>query len=119
MLKDVRFAIRALVRNPGFAWTAVVTLALGIGGNTAMFGLLDSVLLEPLPYEQPDRLVQVFERNPELSAERGIAYTDLNVSAHNFDDYRASNTVFTEMGWVGATGDNGTLNLAGGDRQPG
>lgn len=116
MLKDLQFGIRALLRNPGFTTAAVLTLALGIGGNTAIFSLLDSVLLEPLPYPQPEQLVQIFERNPEFSAERGIAYTDLNVSAHNFRDYRESNTVFSEMGWVGGTGDNGTVNLVGGDR---
>lgn len=116
MLQDLRFGLRSLMRNPGFATAAVLTLALGIGGITAIFSLLDSVLLEPLPYPQPDRLVQIFERNPESSAERGITYTDLRLSAHNYDDYRAANTVFTEMGWVGAPGDNGTVNLVGGDR---
>jgi putative ABC transport system permease protein len=116
MLKDVQFGIRALLRHPGFTVAAVLTLALGIGGNTAIFSLLNSVLLEPLPYPQPDRLVQIFERNPEVSAERGMAYTDLPVSAHNYQDYRESNTVFSEMGWVGGTGDKGTVNLVGGDR---
>lgn len=116
MLKDIQFGIRSLLRHPGFTLAAVLTLALGIGGNTAIFSVLDSVLLEPLPYAQPDQLVQVFERNPEFSVERGISYTDLPVSAHNYRDYRESNTVFSEMGWVGQTGDNGTVNLVGGDR---
>ena len=116
MLKDLQFGIRALKRNPGFAVAAILTLSLGVGGNTAIFGLLDSVLLEPLPFERPHELVQVFERNPELSSERGMAYTDLPVSAHNYRDYRESNTVFSEMGWIGGTGDNGTVNLVGGDR---
>ena len=56
----------------------------GIGGNTAIFNLLDSVLLEPLPYPQPDQLVQIFERNPEFSEARGIPYADLPVSAQNY-----------------------------------
>lgn len=116
MIKDLQFAFRAMGRHPGFAVTAVLTLALGIGGNTAIFGLLDSVLLEPLPYPQAGELVQVFERNPEFSAERGIAYVDLPVSAQNYQDYRGSNSVFSEMGWVGFTGDNGTVNMVGGDR---
>ena len=61
MLADVRFAIRLLTRHPGFALAAIATLALGIGANTAMFSVVYEVLLRPLPYERPDRLVRLWE----------------------------------------------------------
>ena len=56
-MQDIRAAIRALTRRPGFALIAIVTLALGIGGNAAIFSIIDSVLLQPLPYARADRLV--------------------------------------------------------------
>ena len=62
---DVRFALRQLRRAPAFTIVAVVTLALGIGVNTAMFALADAALLRPLPFANPDRLVLVEERGPQ------------------------------------------------------
>jgi putative ABC transport system permease protein len=61
---DVRFAVRQLKSSPGFALVAIVTLALGIGANSAMFALADATVLRPLPYPEPDRLVMVWERSP-------------------------------------------------------
>ena len=61
---DVRFAIRQMKGSPGFALVAVLTLALGIGANSAMFALADATVLRPLPYPEPDRLVMVWERSP-------------------------------------------------------
>ena len=60
-LQDFRFAIRQLRKNPGFAATAILVLALGIGAGVAIFGFVDAVLLKPLPYQNPSRLVGLFE----------------------------------------------------------
>jgi putative ABC transport system permease protein len=90
--QDVRFGVRTLRRSPGFALVAVVTLALGIGANTAIFSVVRGVLLRPLPYEQPDRLVTL----AELS-NRG---RDMAVAWPNFVDWRTASGSFAGLAVV-------------------
>ena len=73
LLQDVRFAARAILRNPGFAAVVVLVLALGIGANTAIFSVLSTTLLRPLPAVSPERLVTIRESNPEKDWDRAVA----------------------------------------------
>src|SRR2546423_2593758 len=61
LLKDIRYGVASLARDPGFALVAIAVLALGIGANTAMFTLVDAVLLKPLPFPEPERIVNIWE----------------------------------------------------------
>ena len=88
LLHDLRYAGRALLRSPGFTAVAVLTLALGIGANTAIFSVVNSVLLKPLPLPEPDRLVRVYE------LDEGRPWT---LSPPNFTDLRRESSVFEEM----------------------
>src|SRR5262245_46155151 len=75
--QDLRYGARALLKNPGFASVAVVTLALGIGANTAIFTVVDAALLRGLPYRDPDRLVHLWEMTPQkLFPRREASYPD-------------------------------------------
>src|SRR5215471_4632075 len=69
LLQDIRLALRKLRQNPGFAAVAIATLALGIGANTAIFSVIDRVLLQPLPFSHPDRLVRLMLKFPDGSAQ--------------------------------------------------
>jgi putative ABC transport system permease protein len=99
LLQDSRYALRTLGRNPGFTSGAVLTLALGIGANSAIFSFVDGVLLKPLPYRDPDRIVFVWER--PAGGGRNV------VSALNFLDWRDGNRVFEHI--AAATGGSVTL----------
>ena len=90
LLRDIRYAIRTLLRSPGFLVTAVLALAVGVGATTAIFSLVRGVVLDPLPYAQPDRLVSLWEVNRE----RGLDHEP--VSPVNFMDYRALGQAFTD-----------------------
>src|ERR1700728_3665313 len=72
LVRDVRIAVRTLVRTPGFALTAMLVMALGIGANVALFTLVRSVLLRPLPFRDPGQLVQVFEARADGSFQDNI-----------------------------------------------
>ena len=64
LLRDVRYALRTLTQSPGFTVIAMLTLAIAIGANTAIFSFVDGVLLKPLPYADPERIMQVLEKPP-------------------------------------------------------
>jgi predicted permease len=88
LIQDVRYAARLLLRNPGFTTTAAVTLALAIGANTAIFSVVNGVLLRPLPYRDPDRLVRMWESNPSMSL------PFFSVSLPNYEDWRRQSRSF-------------------------
>ncbi len=89
LLRDLRHAARTLRHSPGFTIVAVLTLAIGIGANTAIFSFVDALLLKPLPYQGADRIVRVMEKPPR--GERN------GISTLNFLDWQKDNTVFDFM----------------------
>ncbi len=91
LIKDIRYALRSLLRQPGFAVIAVCSLALGIGANTAIFSLVNAVLLKPLDFTDPDRLVVVWENDLSI----GVIRDD--VATANFMDWKTQNKVFEDM----------------------
>jgi predicted permease len=108
LLEDFRYALRQLSRSPGFATVAVLTLALGIGATTAMFTLVYDVMLRPLPFAQPDRLVTIEEK----VAEWGNLYATLPVSANHFTFWHQHNRSFDAI----AVMRQGSLPLGAGGR---
>ena len=91
-MNDVRFALRQLRKSPGFTLTAIVTLALGIGLNTAIFSLINDLFLRPLPFKEPDRLVHLYSN----ARERNLL--ELAISVPRFQHYRDSQTIFDGLG---------------------
>jgi macrolide transport system ATP-binding/permease protein len=94
--QDLRFALRQLRRSPGFAVTAVLVLALGIGASTAIFGFVDAVLIQPLPYAHPNQLVSVDEST--------ALFPHGNLSRDDYEDWKRLNSTLTSLDVYGGTG---------------
>ncbi|HYL77729.1 MAG TPA: ABC transporter permease [Bryobacteraceae bacterium] len=92
LFQDLQFALRTFRKNPGFTAAAVFALALGIGANSAMFSVIDGVLLRPLPFPHSERLVNVWENNQTRNIPKFVA------APANYTDWRAQNQVFSTMG---------------------
>ena len=103
MRKDLIYAVRALLKNPAFAALALVSLALGIGANTAIFSVINATLLHPVPYPDPSRLVLIYTKVPKSDLK------DFPVSAPDFLDWRSRNTVFDSMAAIRMLSVNLTL----------
>src|SRR5262245_49754054 len=98
LLRDLRYGARMLMRRPGFSLIAVVTLALGIGANTAIFSVVKAVLLNPLPYGDPERLVMLWENDTLEGNDRN------SVAPANFADWRRQSEACTELAFYGQPG---------------
>jgi predicted permease len=100
--QDIRFAWRGARRQPGFSLVVVLTLALGIGASTAMFGIVDSVVLRPIAFAEPDRLVTLWETNRERGIDRFVG------SIGNYIDWQKDTTAFSDLGAFVSRSDNRT-----------
>jgi predicted permease len=104
--QDTRYAARMLLKKPGFTSVAILTLALGVGANTAIFSIVNAVLLRPLPYRDPDRLVRI------IFSEPGLGLTRVPASVPEFEDLKNRSNVFEEVSAV----EGGSVNLTGGSQ---
>jgi putative ABC transport system permease protein len=91
LIQDLRCGFRALLRQPGFTFLVVLTLALGIGANTTIFSVVNATLIEPLPFREPHQLISIEETNPKVSPE------PLGASFANFKDWQAQSQVFQSL----------------------
>ena len=91
LLYDIRSGVRTLFRNPGFAFIAILTFALGIGANSAIFSVVNTVLLKRLPFKDPERLMMIWERHSAIGKDRD------SVAPANFEDWRKADTGFDEL----------------------
>src|SRR3954452_18171345 len=103
-LYDLRYAVRSLSRSPGFVAVSVLTLAIGIGANTAIFSAVKALLLRPLPYQDPDRVVFIQEK-------RAMSGVPSSVSPLNYLDWKNQNRAFEAMAAVTF----GTATITAGD----
>ncbi len=108
LLQDLRYGARILLKQPGFTLVAVITLALGIGANTAIFSLVNSILLRPLPFREPDRLVRLIQASPKLGL------STWGVSQADFAAYREQNRSFETVAIYSSSATNLT-----GEGEPG
>ena len=106
LFQDVRYSLRVLWKSPGFTMVAVLSLALGVGANTAIFSIVNAVLLRSLPFSHPDRLVKIVANN------RGVGARDIGLSVPELDDLRTRAGVFEQV----TVTQGGPTNLTGGDR---
>src|SRR5271156_2844251 len=98
MLRNLRYSLRVLRKNPGFALAAVLTMMLGIGASVVMFAALNAVMLRPLPFRDPDRIVQIWETKRQLKSDR------ITVAFPNYENWRDENHAFDGMAFItGAT----------------
>src|SRR5215510_11427066 len=111
-LQDLKYGARLLVKAPAFTTVAALSLALGIGANTTIFTLINAVLLNPLPVEDPSQLVSMFATDERNANPAGVGF--LPMSPANFTDFRDHNAVLS-----GATAHQGIpLNISGGTGEP-
>src|SRR5215212_4189580 len=95
-LQDLRYAVRMMLKKPAFTAMAVVALALGIGANSAIFSVVNAVLLRSLPYDDPERLVMIWGAMPQTDR--------ASISPADFIDYREQNEVFERVAAFNASG---------------
>lgn len=112
MLNDFRYALRMLRKNPGFTMVAVLTLALGIGANTTIFSVVNAVLIRPMPYHEPDRLVAIHQTDLKKG------WNWVPPSPADFLDWREQNQVFDDIAafrvWFHSlAGSDGAENVSG------
>src|ERR1043165_4922948 len=105
LINDIRFGLRGLIKRPGFTSIGIVTLALGIGANTAIFSVVNATLLRPLPFDDPDQLVTL---HADL---RGLGAKNVGFSVPEFDDLRERAGVFSAV----SVAYQGPGNLTGGE----
>ena len=99
LLQDVRYGIRTLIRQPGFAATAILTLALGIGATTAIFSVVNAVVLRPMPFDEPDRVVVVTNQNLKTGTR------NTTISGPDFFDWRAQSRSFEVLSYFTGSGE--------------
>src|SRR5947209_8808797 len=106
LIRDLRLAVRLLLKQPTFTAITLVALALGIGANTVIFSAFNAVMLRPLPYNDPDRIVTVWDSFPQLGVKKiGVTYA-------NFAELKQRTRVFEPLALYAATSNN-TFNLTG------
>ena len=108
LLQDVRYGLRVLWKSPGFAIVAVLSLALGVGANTAIFSIVNAVLLRSLPFSHPERLVKIVASN------RAVGARDIGLSVPEFDDLKSRAAVFEQV----TVTQGGPTNVTGGYSPP-